>query len=132
MICSPQASTLNSLLANGELGASCRREILGALGLFDIFHQKIFIFKFPKSNLAKPTSQVISINIKALKTIFNWAKILKLRDKLATTSYTARLASNYGVLATASDHSPQASDLRTHTGSDQNSPKPANSLQSNL
>jgi len=30
------------------------------------------------------------------------SKILNLRDKLATASYTARLASNLGLLATAS------------------------------
>ena len=67
-ICSPQASTHIRSLAKGELGASWRREILGA-SAFLTFSPKILIFKLSKSNLIKPTSQVISINIRALKTI---------------------------------------------------------------
>jgi len=50
------------------------------------------------------------------------AKILSFRVKLATASYAAHLASDKVVLATASGHSPQASDLRTTTGSLQFSP----------
>jgi len=57
------------------------------------------------------------------------AKILSLRVKLATASYTARLASDQGLLATASSHSPQASDLRTITGSLQFTPKHLKSLK---
>jgi len=57
------------------------------------------------------------------------AKILSLRDKLATASYTARLASDQSLLATASGHSPQVSDLRTTTGSLQFSPKHLKSLK---
>jgi len=51
---------------------------------------------------------------------------------LATASSAARLASDKVVLATASSHSPQASDLRTTTGSLQFSPTHLNSLMLSL
>jgi len=61
----------------GELEASnpgCSRP-------FWHFSPKILIFKLSKSNLTKPTSQVISINIRALKTIIIWAKVLKFKGQ---------------------------------------------------
>jgi len=51
---------------------------------------------------------------------------------LATASYAARLASDRGLLATTSIHSPQASDVRTITGSLQFSPKRVKSLMLSL
>jgi len=51
---------------------------------------------------------------------------------LATASYVARLASDRGLLATASSHSPQASDDRTTTGSLLFLPTHLNSLMLSL
>jgi len=54
------------------------------------------------------------------------------RVMLATASYAARLASDIGLLATTSSHSPEASDVRTTTGLLQFSPTRLNSLMLSL
>ena len=93
-----EQSVLNHLTRHGEWSARHRRVLTTAyspkaswgratgekswvFSAFLTFSTKNLQFKFPKSNLAKPTSQVISINIKALKTIFNWAKILEFKGQ---------------------------------------------------
>jgi len=60
------------------------------------------------------------------------AKTQGSRIKLATASYAARLASDIGLLTTASSHSPQVSDVRTTTGLLQFSPTHLNSLMLSL
>jgi len=51
---------------------------------------------------------------------------------LAMASYAARLASDIGLLATASCHSPLASDVKTTTGLLQFSPTRLSSLMLSL